>query len=209
MLTIHTTHLLIRPFVMSDFDESHRLFDIELAPASSRADDMKTLANRAEWLQWSTLNPTQLAKLNQPPYGDYAIQLKLTGELIGSCGFVPCLAPFEQLPYFAPLVEADAGLKPIPAATCNTPEVGLFFAISPRYQNNGYATEAAQALVEYAFQHLRLKRVVATTEHDNLASIAVMKKLGMQILSNPHPAAHLPPEPPWFQVVGVINNPIP
>jgi RimJ/RimL family protein N-acetyltransferase len=79
----------------------------------------------------------------------------------------------------------------------------VFYAISPRYQGQGFATEAARALADYAFEQLHLKRVVATTDYDNLASIGVMKKLGMRIEQNPYP------EPPWMQVVGVIENPTP
>ena len=79
-------------------------------------------------------------------------------------------------------------------------EFGLFYAISPAYQRNGYAAEAAQALVDYAFQHLRLKRIVATTEYDNTASMGIMRKLGMRVEKNPRP------EPPWLQAVGVLEN---
>jgi hypothetical protein len=88
------------PFVMEDFDDVHTLFDVELDAAALHVDKMQSLAERAEWLRWSALNHVQLAKLYQPPYGDRAVQLKVTGELIGACGYVPCLAPFEQIPYF-------------------------------------------------------------------------------------------------------------
>jgi GNAT superfamily N-acetyltransferase len=81
-----------------------------------------------------------------------------------------------------------------------TPEFGLFYAITPTLQGQGYATEAAQALVDYAFQHLRLKRIVATTTYENAASMGVMRKLGMRFERNPYP------EPPWLQVVGVLEN---
>ena len=79
-------------------------------------------------------------------------------------------------------------------------EFGLFYAISPSYQRQGYASEAAQALIEYAFGQLQLKRVIATTNYDNIGSMAVMRKLGMRIERNPLA------EPPWLQVVGVLEN---
>ncbi len=44
---------------------------------------------------------------------------------------------------------------------------------------------------------LYLGRVVATTAHDNQASIGVMRKLGMKVERNAFD------EPPWLQVVGV------
>jgi len=77
----------------------------------------------------------------------------------------------------------------------------LFYAIFPSHQRQGYASEAAQALVDYAFQSLGLRRAVATTAYDNLTSQGVMRKLGMCIEKSPLP------EPPWLQVVGVIENP--
>jgi len=97
------------------------------------------------------------------------------------------------LPYFA-RSDAPASLGR------SSPEFGLFWAISSAYQRQGFATEAARAMIEYAFQHLRLRRVVATTEYDNLASIGVMRRLGMRIERNPLP------EPPWLQVVGVLER---
>jgi hypothetical protein len=48
---------------------------------------------------------------------------------------------------------------------------------------------------------LRLRRIVATTEYDNAASIAVMRKLGFRIERNPGRA------PFFLQVVGIVENP--
>jgi ribosomal-protein-alanine N-acetyltransferase len=193
MPELETKRLIIRPFKTEDLEAAHRLFDVELREADFGSDKMETLEERADWLQWAARNDTQLAKLYQPPYGDRAIILKSNKELIGACGFVPCLNAFEQIPSFAP-----EGHSRSPG--CNTPEFGLFYAISPSYQGQGYATEAAQALVDYAFQQLHLKRIIAETNYDNLASINVMKKLGMRIETNPGSA------PAWLQVVGVLEN---
>jgi RimJ/RimL family protein N-acetyltransferase len=101
--------------------------------------------------------------------------------------------PFEQVPNFS---YYNASGKSGHA----TPEFGLFYAVSPSQQRQGYASEAAQALVDYAFQHLDLKRVIATTDFGNHASMGVMRKLGMRIEKNPLA------EPPWLQVVGVVEN---
>jgi hypothetical protein len=74
-------------------------------------------------------------------------------------------------------------------------------SVSPAHQRLGYATEAAGAMLDYAFGELRLKRIVATTTYDNGPSIVVMCKLGMQIEHKPHV------EPPWLQVVGLLSHP--
>jgi RimJ/RimL family protein N-acetyltransferase len=178
---------------MNDLDALHHLLDIDLHDAEFGTEAPKTLPERKRWLQWSILNYEELAKLNQPPYGDRAAMLKQTGQLIGACGFVPSFAPFEQIPAFRSTNNVNnRGL--------NTPEFGLYYAFSPAFQRRGYATEAAKALIDYAFTQLRLKRVVATTTYENDASIGVMRKVGMQIEKNPYA------DPFWFQVVGFIEN---
>jgi RimJ/RimL family protein N-acetyltransferase len=188
-----TLRLRIRPFTMDDLASVHRLLDVDLRDADLRTDKMESLAEREEWLRWTVLNYAQLAKLRQPPYGDRAVVLKSSGKLVGSCGFVPCLNAFEQLPGFAVDDTTQTSGR-------YSTEFGLFYAISPEHQRWGYATEAVRAMVDYAFEHLRLNRVVATTTYENVASIGVMKKLGMRIEKNPRR------EPPWLQVVGVLQN---
>jgi RimJ/RimL family protein N-acetyltransferase len=193
MPTLETCRLMIRPFSMDDLHPVHRLFDVELREAELGTVGAQTLHERAEWLQWTILSYTQLAKLYQPPYGERAVVHKHTQQLIGAGGFVPCLDAFEQF----------AGFSPAPRPSrhwLSTPEFGLFYAITPACQGQGYATEAALALVDYAFQHLRLKRIVATTTYENAASMGVMRKIGMRLERNPYP------EPPWLQIVGVLEQ---
>lgn len=60
----------------------------------------------------------------------------------------------------------------------DTHEIG--WAISSGYQGRGYATEAARALIDFAFGTLRRHRVVATCQPENPASWRVMEKLGMR-----------------------------
>lgn len=193
MPPLETARLIIRPFSGDDLQAIHHILDVELAEIDVGNAGAATLQQRAEWLQWTVLNYEQLARLYQPPYGDRAIVLKATGQLIGACGFVQSFGPFYQLPTFtASGAEAQAHL--------NTPEFGLFYAISLVCQRQGYAEEATRALIDYAFHHLHLRRIVATTTYENAASIRVMEKVGMQIERNPYL------EPPWFQVVGILEN---
>ena len=191
-----TDRLLIREFVPTDLEAAHQLLDLDLADAEHASDDTATRAARRRWLDWAVASYEQLDSLNQPPYADRAVVLRATGELIGACGLVPCLCPFQQLPGWdeSPyLPEAQRG----PAGF--TAEVGLFWAIAPPRRRQGLATEAARALVAYAFDSLKLARVVATTDHENQASIGVMRSLGMRIFRNPLP------DPAWFQVAGLLH----
>jgi ribosomal-protein-alanine N-acetyltransferase len=57
-----------------------------------------------------------------------------------------------------------------------TARVGYY--VLPEQQGNGYASEAARLLVEYAFDELNMHRVEATVQGDNPASKRVLEKLG-------------------------------
>ncbi len=59
-----------------------------------------------------------------------------------------------------------------------TYELGWVF--NPNYYGQGYATEAAQALVDYGFETLKLHRIIATCQPENPASYRIMEKLGMR-----------------------------
>ena len=57
------------------------------------------------------------------------------------------------------------------------PERQLVYALAPAAWGQGYASEAVRAVVARA-QELRFKTIVATTEADNTASIAVLHACG-------------------------------
>lgn len=60
-----------------------------------------------------------------------------------------------------------------------TAEIGFIF--DPRHQGRGFATEAAHALVEWAFGTAGIHRVIGRTEARNVASNRVLEKLGMRL----------------------------
>jgi ribosomal-protein-alanine N-acetyltransferase len=82
------------------------------------------------------------------------VLLKADGRLIG-------YVPFERF---------NQGYR--------TREIGWVF--DPDYQGQGYATEAARAVLALAFEKLGLHRMVATCDPRNGASYRVMEKLGMR-----------------------------
>jgi [ribosomal protein S5]-alanine N-acetyltransferase len=187
MPTLETPRLTVRPFVMGDLLEIHPVLNAAWGEETP-------LAQREAWLGWTVAAYEGLASLFQPPYGERAVVRRDSGALIGATGLVPGLGPFGLLPSFGGATEA-------PASKLFLPVVGLYWAIDPVHQGQGFATEAAGALIAWAFEHLSLARIVATTTHENEASIAVMRRLGMTVERNPLP------EPEWFQAVGVLDNP--
>jgi ribosomal-protein-alanine N-acetyltransferase len=194
MFTLETPRLVIRPFSLDDLDVIHRILDIELADGGADPEGAEMRHRRAEWLRWTILGYEQFASLHQPPYGERAVVLKRSGLVIGACGYVPRLDRFGQIPGLSTAA-------PEAPVAFTTTELGLYYAISSAYQRLGHATEAARAMIDYAFGELSLVRIVATTTYDNAASIGVMRKLGMRIEKNPLP------DPPWLQIVGALDNP--
>lgn len=57
-------------------------------------------------------------------------------------------------------------------------EFEIAYRLLPEYWGNGYGTELAKALVNWGFTHLEVKKLVAVTHPDNIASQQVLKKTG-------------------------------
>jgi len=86
-------------------------------------------------------------------FGQWAVVLKETGELIGYCG----------LKYLD-----------------GTPEVELLYGIRAEHWGRGLVTEAARAALRFAFERAGLGRVVAIALPENVGSWRVMEKVGMR-----------------------------
>ena len=86
-------------------------------------------------------------------WGTLAVILRENGNCVGYCG-----------------------VRPLP----HTVEVEVAFALQRRYWNLGYATEAATASIDAAFNGLEIESIVSTVYPDNKASIRVLSKLGMR-----------------------------
>jgi len=90
-------------------------------------------------------------------YGIWLIELGSGAALAGS----------------APLV-GTAGLRPLEESGLE-----IFYSLAPGAWGRGYATEAARAVVEYGLGPLGLPEVLAEVDEGNIASVAVVKRLGM------------------------------
>ena len=86
-------------------------------------------------------------------FGMYMVVVKETGVSAGLCG----------------LVKRD-GLD----------DVDIGYALLPQYWFNGYASEAALAVKEYAKTTIGLRRLVAITDPENQGSIRVLEKIGLE-----------------------------
>ena len=85
-------------------------------------------------------------------FGFWPVIAKGDGALVGECG----------------LARID-----------DTPQIEIGWMFKRKYWGNGYATESARAVLDYAFEHLRAPRVYALIDRMNARSIAVANRLGM------------------------------
>src|SRR3990167_7946651 len=92
----------------------------------------------------------------QHGFGIWAVEHKETGAFIGRIGI--------SIPTF-----------PNPCNPC----VMIGWFIASNYWGSGYATEGAQAVLDYAFTVLNIEEVVSFASASNAASINLMQKLGM------------------------------
>jgi RimJ/RimL family protein N-acetyltransferase len=169
-----STHIHVRAFDNNDLSVVTQLFSFTYEQAQS-------------WLAWNIANERQLATLNQPPYGERAIVHTATNTVVGAIGLVPCIDQFG----IVGIGSNDDG--------ATHAEVGMFWHVLPEWRNQRIATAAATLLRDYACTQLGLRRVIATTDYDNLASQAVMRHIGMELRRNPTET------PPWLQIVGVYE----
>jgi RimJ/RimL family protein N-acetyltransferase len=89
-------------------------------------------------------------------YGRWAVIDKSNSEFLGWCG----------LKYSPDLDEVDIGFR--------------FFK---KYWNQGFATEAAKASIEYGFTTLHLHKIVGRAMEANVASIKVLEKIGLTFIN--------------------------
>jgi ribosomal-protein-alanine N-acetyltransferase len=90
----------------------------------------------------------------RPELGLWATIHKESGRFIGRCGLLPWT------------IDGQA-------------EVEVAYAIAREYWGRGLGTEAARAIAAYAFNELKLTRLICMIEPENQASIGVARQIGM------------------------------
>jgi ribosomal-protein-alanine N-acetyltransferase len=143
---LETERLLLRPHVMEDAPA----LDAVLGDAVAMEFYPAALDRRGveEWIE------RNIGRYRRDGFGRWAMVLKSTGELIGSCGCV--LQDVEER---------------------NEVEIG--YNVRRDVWGRGYATEAARGCRDYGFKVLQAPRLISMIRPENARSIRVAEKNGM------------------------------
>ena len=112
-------------------------------------DGTRTRAETLEELEWQRSGHPEC-----PELGLWATVERNTGAFLGRCGLLPWVID-------------------------GRPEVELAYLIDKARWGEGFATEAARGIVEYAHQTLHLERLMSVVTPGNDASARVAEKVGL------------------------------
>ncbi len=146
---LETPRLLLREFELSDADALEGILGDPVAMQYYPAP-----FPRPEIEQWIGRNQ---ARYRDCGFGIWAMLLKDSGELIGDCGCF--LRELDELGGNA--------------------EFELAWHVRRDLWGRGYATEAAQHCIDYAFSSLGAQRIIAMVRPENQSSCRVAEKNGM------------------------------
>jgi ribosomal-protein-alanine N-acetyltransferase len=142
-----TERTVLRPLEESDSSVMHALW-ADPGVRKYLWDDVLISAEQAK----EAISASR-AHFDKHQFGLWAVCDRLTGDVIGFCGFRP--------------------------ADSRAPE--LLYGLWPRYWRQGLAHEAAAAALAYVFRVLGCREVVAATDVPNEVSARVLQRLGMQL----------------------------
>lgn len=147
---VRTERLTIRPGTVDDTEATWRF---------------RRLPEVAEWLTRAAGDREEYAAVfTDPERLSKTLVIERAGEVVGDLML---------------LVE-DAWAQAEVADQAHGVQAELGWVIDPAHAGQGYATEAAAALLRICFEDLGLRRVTAQCFADNVASWRLMEKLGMR-----------------------------
>ncbi|MCF6378123.1 GNAT family N-acetyltransferase [Nocardioides KLBMP 9356] len=158
MRTISSERLLLRPWTVGD---AEFLLDLE-----SRSEVVRFLYGKAAMStrEEALASIARRQALDHPVHGIWVITVAANRRPVGNLLLKPATRSSAQ--------------APAPDEEPREPEVEIGWHLHPAAWGNGYATEAARAVLQDASER-GLSRVIAVTHPNNTASQAVCRRLDM------------------------------
>jgi RimJ/RimL family protein N-acetyltransferase len=150
-IVAETDRLILRTEAVGDMD---RWMEVMNTPAV-----MRHLGGVCERHEVEARFAKKAAGIAKSGYGFWHLQTKSDGLLIGQCGFGP--------------IDVEAAGPVLNAGT----QIG--WSIAESHWRQGYASEAARAAIDLAFNRFGIDQLYAQTSNANRASWAMMERLGM------------------------------
>lgn len=150
---IETERLILRQFTTSDAEELHRICN-EKYILKWMPDWESSVERRRSWIGWVEKQYPLATK--ETARIMLAVTLKEDGRILGMVGI-------------GNKEEVDN-------------EIEIAYFISEKYSSKGYISEAAKAMVQWAFDNLKLDYLIAIVELDNYSSQSVVEKSGFSRL---------------------------
>jgi RimJ/RimL family protein N-acetyltransferase len=167
MPRFETDRLLLRVFTMDDLDDVYREVWSDIDVCHFYAGRTRTREETADWLAY------RIAEWQYTPFGRLAVLLRETDDFLGFVGLEPYANRWVRF--------AENAYPPF-----NDVEVELSFAFGRRHWGNGYAFEASQEMIRYAFEDLRLPRLMGGAHRENEHSRKLQERLGFRVELHPY-----------------------
>jgi ribosomal-protein-alanine N-acetyltransferase len=146
---LETARLMLRPFNYQDFNILYPLLSDPQVMAHSR-DGALDIIGTKNYLDKRIIKP-----FIKQGWGRYALFNKFDGDFIGFCGLT------------------------VHTLDDNQEYVELGYKIIKKFWGQGYASEAAICIINYAKDVLGIKEIISIIEPSNLASIKIAQKVGL------------------------------
>ena len=169
---IDSERLVLRRIIQEDLEFLIRIHaDLEVSRYLGHGQRRSPQESFA-WLQ-STLETYQNFEL-----GQLAVLRKSDGLLIGRCGLSDLAVEASASTGVRPRAWYQRAQAPDDIELLFERELGYTFERSS--WGNGYASEAARCIFDYACDALKLRRVVSIIHPENVRSLRLAKKLGLR-----------------------------
>lgn len=159
LFVLETERLMLRPLTLNDVEQLHQLLDIDPDVWKFDPGYERSFDERVKLIE------RRIQQYQNYGFGCFGIECKSNLKLIGQGGL--SLHHFEN---------NDGSI---------TDEFEVMYTLGKAYWGYGYATEASQAWVKYAFEVVKLKRLVVCPHKANVASVRVLEKLGFRFKDDP------------------------